>query len=60
MKLRKLPVGMTVNHKERKIFVTEELDKKIRAGETSIEELKTVMDTFNKYPKYERIILHFV
>lgn len=60
MKISKLPVGMTVNHKERKIFVTETLDRKIKAGETSLEELQAVMNTFQKYPKYERILLHFV
>ena len=39
MKNVKLPEGMTINHNEKKIFIIEALDKKIRTGEIDLNNL---------------------
>ena len=59
MKNVKLPEGMTINHEEKKIFIVEALDKKIRTGEIDLNDLRKVMSIINKYKNYEMVVLHF-
>ena len=60
IKKTKLPEGMIVNHEERKIIIFESLDKKIKSGDISLRDLRKIMNMFEKYPNYEKTILHFV
>ena len=59
MKNVKLPEGMTINHNEKKIFIIEALDKKIRTGEIDLNNLRKVMSIINRYKNYEMVVLHF-
>ena len=59
MKNVKLPEGMTINHEEKKIFIIEALDKKIRTGEIDLNNLRKVMSIINRYKNYEMVVLHF-
>ena len=59
MKNVKLPEGMTINHNEKKIFIIEALDKKIRTGEINLNDLRKVMSIINKYKNYDMVVLHF-
>ena len=59
MKNVKLPEGMTINHNEKKIFIIEALDKKIRTGEIDLNNLRKVISIINRYKNYEMVVLHF-
>ena len=59
MKNVKLPEGMTINHGEKKIFIIEALDKKIRTGEIDLNNLRKVISIINRYKNYEMVVLHF-
>ena len=59
MKNVKLPEGMTINHNEKKIFIIEALDKKIRTGEIDLNNLRKVISNINRYKNYEMVVLHF-
>ena len=59
MKNVKLPEGMTINHGEKKIFIIEALDKKIRTGEIDLNDLRKVMSIINRYKNYDMVVLHF-
>ena len=59
MKNVKLPEGMTINHEEKKIFIIEALDKKIRTGEIDLNDLRKVMSIINRYKNYDMVVLHF-
>ena len=59
MKNVKLPEGMTINHNEKKIFIIEALDKKIRTGEIDLNNLRKVMSIINRYKNYDMVVLHF-
>ena len=59
MKNVKLPEGMTINHEEKKIFIVEALDKKIRTGEIDLNNLRKVISIINRYKNYEMVVLHF-
>ena len=59
MKNVKLPEGMTINHNEKKIFIIEALDKKIRTGEIDLNDLRKVMSIINRYKNYDMVVLHF-
>ena len=59
MKNVKLPEGMTINHNEKKIFIIEALDKKIRTGEIDLNNLRKVISIINRYKNYDMVVLHF-
>lgn len=60
MKNMKVPEGMIINHKDRIIYVTEALHKKIGILDLSDEELEAVYYVFKKYTDYKKSILHFI